>query len=478
MNVKKRILKIALVALALSLFTAFSVSAKIYGGSADGITWSIDLNSGDMTVSGSGKMPDYLNYADTPWTKYVTLAKTITLDGDFTSIGDNAFVYAVSAMKIVIPETITEIGDNAFGYCSSLSDIQLPLGLEAIGDSAFAKCTALSEIEFPSALTTLGDNAFAACTLLENADLSQTGVTYLGAGAFSGCSSLLEVKLPQTLTAIGEGAFYECVKIDTDTGLAQGGLSSINIPSNVTEIGERAFFACTQLCDITFGARPDYVGKDAFYKVPASYTVTFKNRDGSEIMSYEAGINTVAKYTGEAPTAESTVQFDFTFKGWDRAFETVLGDAEYTAVYTETLRSYKITWVVDGTSYVDENRDWCKYGMMPKFYHGTQKPYTKPSKEGYTFVGWTPYLSSVEGDAVYTARFVPKNVGDVDMNGVIDNEDKKLIAMHISGQQTLSGEALLRADFHKENENPDAQMKAEVNIKDLVAITQHIALNS
>ncbi len=473
MDFRKKILKTILTAVIISLFSAFSVSAKIYGGSTDGITWSIDLNSGDMTVSGSGKMPDYLNYADTPWTKYVTLAKTITLDGDFTSIGDNAFIYAVSATQIVIPQTVTDIGDNAFGYCTSLSDIQLPLELEAIGDSAFIKCTSLSEINFPSALTTLGDNAFAACVELGSADLSETNIKYVGAGAFSGCSSLLEVKLPQTLTAIGEGAFYECVKIDTDTGLAQGGLSSINIPSNVTEIGERAFFACTQLDNITFGSRPSFVGTDAFYKVPETYTVTFKNRDGSEIVSYEAGINTVANYTGETPTAESTAQYDFTFSGWDRPFEAVLGDTVYTAMYSEKIRSYKITWIVDGQSVGNPERDWYEYGMTPKFFYGNPTP-TKPSKEGYTFIGWTPNISPVVSDATYTARFVIKGVGDINADGVIDTLDKQALANHLAGVELLTGEKLLRADFLSE----ENAAELDVNIKDLIALTQYIVMNA
>jgi len=474
MDFRKKIFRTILTAVIISLFAAFSVSAKIYGGTTDGITWSLDLNSGDMTVSGIGDMPDYLNYADTPWTKYVTLAKTITLEEGLTSIGDNAFVYAVSAAQIVIPQTVTDIGDNAFGYCTSLSDIQLPLGLEAIGDSAFIKCTSLSEINFPSALTTLGDNAFAACVELGSADLSETNIEYVGAGAFSGCSSLLEVKLPQTLTAIGEGAFYECVKIDTDTGIAQSGLSSINIPSNVTEIGDRAFFACTELDDITFGARPSFVGTDAFYKVPETYTVTFKNRDGSEIMSYKAGINTVAKYTGQTPTAESTAQYDFTFSGWDRPFEAVLGDTVYTAMYSEKIRSYKITWIVDTETFIDEDRAWCEYGKVPKFYHGTKKPYTIPSKDGYTFAGWSPSLSPVECDATYIARFVLEGIGDINADGVIDALDKQALANHLAGVELLTGEKLLRADFLSE-ENASEPC---VDIKDLIALTQYIVMNA
>lgn len=42
---------------------------------------------------------------------------------------------------------------------------------------------------------------FADCTLLEEADLSQTGITELE-GTFEGCSALETVKLPENITKL------------------------------------------------------------------------------------------------------------------------------------------------------------------------------------------------------------------------------------------------------------------------------------
>lgn len=470
MLVKKKILQIILLTALFAVFSAFSVSAKIYGASEDGISWSLDLNSGDMTVSGSGQMPDYLNYADTPWKEYVTLAKTITLDGDFTSIGNNAFIYAVSATEVVIPETVTEIGDSAFGYCSELLDILLPSELQTIGDSAFIKCVSLTEIAFPDTLTTLGDNAFAACTSLESADLSQTGIEYLGAGAFSGCSSLERAALPETLTAIGEGAFYECVKVDTDTGIAQYGLSSIHIPSGVTQIGDRAFFACKKLENITFGAAPLYIGKDAFYNIPAVFTVTFKNPDGSVIHSYKAQINTMASYTAHTPAFESDAQYHYKFASWDRPFEKVLGDTQYTAVYSKTLRSYTVTWRVNGNT--DEYT--YNYGETPVFWGGVSPNWHIPVKDGYTFARWSPEIHAVDGDVVYTAIFVFEGAGDVNLDGKVDKADLEVLAKYLSGVGDLTQEQLLRANMYTDDDKSGTDKSQNINIKDLVLLSQYI----
>ena len=51
-----------------------------------------------------------------------------------------------------------------------------------------------------------GAGVFADCTLLEEADLSQTGITELE-GTFEGCSALETVKLPENITKIGFGTF-------------------------------------------------------------------------------------------------------------------------------------------------------------------------------------------------------------------------------------------------------------------------------
>src|SRR5690606_7373846 len=73
---------------------------------------------------------------------------------------------------------------------------------------------------------------------------------------------------------------------------------------------------------------------------------------------------------------------------------TVSGNQTYTAVFSETIRTYVITWKDhDGTTLGTTN---VAYGLMPAY----QLPSNTTDK---VYIGWTPQLDSVTGDKTYTA---------------------------------------------------------------------------
>jgi len=471
---KKRIICLAFTLLVIASCFAFSVSAKVYGGTSDGITWSIELNNGEMEISGNGKIPDYLNHTSTPWAMFITLAERITVGEGITSIGSNAFLYARKAHTVVLPETLESIGDNAFAYCYNLEHINLPSSLETIGNNAFASCKNLTRLDFPSSLSNIGSYAFSSCTKLSDADLSETTLTEINEGTFTSCASLKTVKLPDTVKSIGAAAFFNCVKYSADTSNVSivSGLESVNIPSGVTYIGERAFYNCSMLTNLTFGSYPEYFCADSFYNVPAEYTVTFKNVDGSVIHSYVSPINTLAYYSGETPTAESTAQYDFTFKGWDRPFEKVVGDAVYTAVYEGTLRKYNVTYIADG---YDPKPITVEYGKMPSSaqnYSFLWWPSRVPKKEGYTFASWAPLEDVITEDTVYTAVFVKDGLGDLNIDGKINDDDVGIMSVFMSGAQNLTDEQFLRANVYTADDKSDVPIEENINIKDLIFLRQ------
>ena len=133
------------------------------------------------------------------------------------------------------------------------------------------------------------------------------------------------------------------------------------------------------------------------------YTITWKNEDGTELQTEKVAFGETPEYTGETPEKDSDAQYTYTHTGWTPEVAPVSGDAEYTAVFTPTVRTYTITWLdEDGTELEkDEN---VAYGAMPSY----DSP--APSKEAdaqytYTFDGWTTEISEVTGDATYTAKY-------------------------------------------------------------------------
>ena len=119
--------------------------------------------------------------------------------------------------------------------------------------------------------------------------------------------------------------------------------------------------------------------------------------EGSEETNKVAYGETPA-YTNGTPERESTVATNFTFAGWTPEITAVTGDATYTATWTETLRKYWISWVVEGTTTSNE----VDYGAVPSY--GAD-----PEKEGWTFLGWATTEGATE--AAYGVGTNLPNVG-------------------------------------------------------------------
>ena len=132
------------------------------------------------------------------------------------------------------------------------------------------------------------------------------------------------------------------------------------------------------------------------------YTITWKNYDGSVIKTEQIPYGTTPKYDGDDPTKPSTAECSYSFKNWSPALVPVIGDAEYTAQFTETTRKYTIKWVnYDGTILeIDE----CAYDETPH-YDGVNP--SKASIRGidYSWAGWNPSPVPVCRDQVYTAIY-------------------------------------------------------------------------
>ena len=137
-----------------------------------------------------------------------------------------------------------------------------------------------------------------------------------------------------------------------------------------------------------------------FSATERSYTVTWLNWDGKQLAKQSYAYGLMPSYNGAVPVRPATEQFSYTFTGWTPAVVPVTGDATYTATFKETKNSYTITWKMEDGSVIA--KETYAYGDMPS--------HAAPVKEStaqytYTFTGWTPALTSVTGDATYTAVF-------------------------------------------------------------------------
>ncbi len=132
-----------------------------------------------------------------------------------------------------------------------------------------------------------------------------------------------------------------------------------------------------------------------------TYTVTFENWDGSELnkQTVSHGSDAIAPAN---PTRPSTAKYDYTFKSWDKGFTNITSDLTVTATYTESIRSYTVTFKdYDGDVLKTET---VKYGS------GATAPSDPSRTDGWIFDKWDKDYSNITGDTTVTAVYWDNNV--------------------------------------------------------------------
>lgn len=151
------------------------------------------------------------------------------------------------------------------------------------------------------------------------------------------------------------------------------------------------------LCEVTGNAEYTAV----FNAAKRSYTVTWQNDDGTELLAEQVEYGTIPVYTGRIPTKTGDEQYTYTFAGWTPNIAEVTGDVTYTATFTTETNSYEVKWVdYDGTELKTETLE---YGEMPTAPADPAREAT--AQYTYTFAGWTPAVGSVTKAVTYTAAY-------------------------------------------------------------------------
>ena len=279
-----------------------ALSAALDSGSIDGgLSWSLS-RSGALTISGSGKMPDFSSVANAaPWDKQKDKIQSVVIESGVQSISGGAFSGCTALEKLSISDTVAQIDLNAFGGCTALAefdvaaenetfssvggvlfsadkellrypvgksaDYTVPSGTVAIAGGAFKDCAKLESLVIPDSVTAIGESAFENCAALKRITLPKS-IAKLEASCFSGCAALAEIALPDSVKTLGEKVFSGCAAlksvkipaevtvIPTEAFSGCSSLESITIPKSVSHIKERAFDGCTALKKV------DYLGSD------------------------------------------------------------------------------------------------------------------------------------------------------------------------------------------------------------------------
>ena len=385
------------------------------GSCGNNVTWEYESDSKTLYISGSGEMNDYggssemaFGINDRPWENIINNIIVVKVLDGVTSIGNGSFYGCENLTTIELANSITSIGSEAFYNCNSLVSITLPENLQLIGNRSFYGCTELTSITIPNLVKKLGVGVFQNCKHITSVTMGNR-ISSIKSYTFDGCSRLNSITLSNEIISIGDYAFSYCYR-----------LASIKFGEFLENISASAFAGCYSLSDvycyadivpnIFYGEFPNssnmnlYVLSDYMsnYKVNSGWK-SFKNIysiekyslkyyvDNKEYQSYDlhAGMETII--------IDSPVKEHFSFSGWSD-IPSIMPNHDVVINGYFIANKYKLIYEVDGAPY-----------KIYEIEHGTPIiPESYPTKEFYTFSGWSQIPEQMPGnDVVVVGSFIP-----------------------------------------------------------------------
>lgn len=138
-----------------------------------------------------------------------------------------------------------------------------------------------------------------------------------------------------------------------------------------------------------------------------THTVTFLNYDNTPIGTVTVKDGDDAVYPFEIPEKSSDNQFDYTFSGWSGSVSDVHSDITVTALFTSTVRKYKVTFLDWNGSILKEYT--VEYGS-DVVYDGTLPTRESSTQSKYIFAGWSQSTDFITSDIEVKPIFEKKDI--------------------------------------------------------------------
>jgi Listeria/Bacterioides repeat len=292
-----------------------------------------------------------------------------------TSIGNLAFVYTTNLENIIFPSTIESIGSSVF-INSNIEHITIPESVTELKDNCFLYAKALKEVDLSTKLTKLPECAFEysgieKITIPDNIHLIEFA-------CFMGCENLREIQINDyvkmgTFNKRGSLTFHDCNNIEKIVSLSENPWSFHNNTFDTSIY----LYAKLIVPESTAEKYRNTEGWNNFVNIEESPNLIKKYKlvyyvDEKEYKTYELKSGSLI-YPEPAPTMEG-----YTFSGWSEIPETMPAH-DVTVIGTFTINKYKLIYNVDGEEYKSYELD----------YGASITPEVAPTKEGYTFSGWS-----------------------------------------------------------------------------------------
>jgi hypothetical protein len=358
------------------------------------------------------------------WFANIVSIKEVVLGNGVASIGEKAFNGCLSLLSVTIPNGVKSIGQDAFRDCTGLASVTIPNSVTSIGYHAFMNCSSLTSITIPNSVLTIGSYLFSGCTSLTSIKIPNS-VKIISTNAFSGCSGLKEITIGSDVGSIYTQAFADCPELTDVYCFAEKVPRTISSSGNFTDIFEGSYieYATLHVPEASirsYGAVEPWKNFKNIVKIDMpKYKLTYVI-DGIIYKTYE--IEEGKAISSEAaPTKEG-----YTFSGWIEIPETMPAH-DVTVTGTFTINSYTLTYMVDGKEYKKAS---VKYGS-------SITAEAAPTKEGYTFSGWSGIPETMPAhDVMVTGTF---SINSYTLTYMVDGVEYKTVSVKYGS--TITAEA-------------------------------------
>ena len=176
-----------------------NISNTLSGSCGTNATWTLNLATGLLTISGTGAISNYTSNSPAPWNDYITYISDIVINSGITTLGERCFA-SCDVETLNIPASVTQIESQSFlsakakklyygstisNWCaitmgayntlpqtqelyinsSKITSLTLP-AIASLGTKAFMNMKGITSVTIPASLTTIGADAFSGCSNL------------------------------------------------------------------------------------------------------------------------------------------------------------------------------------------------------------------------------------------------------------------------------------------------------------------------
>ena len=441
---------------------------------------------------------------------------SITIPNSVTTIGYEVFRYCTNLISITIPNSVTEIGGNAFhstawlnnqpdgmvyagkvaysykgtmpdnttiniiegtlgiaGWafsdCRGLTSIAIPNSVTNIGDWAFRNCIGLTTIAIPANVTSIGDYAFSISREWTSVKVGMKTPVEINANTFGWSCWNATLYVPQGSKAAYEAADYwkvfkeiiECNYVDVENQILEAGNSTtmeINVNNFETNL---VGFQMDLTLPESIGIENTGCALSSRITDEEQQLTINKLEDGKyRLTSTSLSLIPINGNDGTLLTLKLTAEDGCI--GGQATISNILFSTPESGEIIMDDESFGISIQYNLTYEVDDE----EYKTFPVVYGTTVIPEDEPTKEGYTFSGWSEVPETMPAhDVVIMGRFYL--YGDVNTDEEVDVVDVVDVARYVVATPSVKFREKL-ADLNYDN---------TVNIADAVVLVNYIAGN-